>query len=151
MFRGVHHISVDAKGRMAMPARHRERLQDSCDGHLVATIDTQSHCLLVYPLPTWEEIEQDIQELPSMNPAIRRFQRLLIGYASDLEFDANGRVLLPQALREYAHLDKRAVLVGQGRKLELWDEQNWMAERDHWLQQSLDGEALPEELLRLVL
>ena len=134
-----------------MPTRHRERLLASCDGHVVATIDTQSRCLLIYPLPTWEEIQQEIQELPSLNEVVRRFQRLLIGYASDLEFDANGRVLVPPALREYAQLGKRAVLVGQGNKLELWDEQNWLAERDHWLQQSLDSSELPAELLRLSL
>lgn len=134
-----------------MPARHRERLSTRYEGRLVATIDIQSRCLLLYPLPIWEEIEQEIQELPTLNPTVRRFQRLLIGYASDLEFDASGRVLLPPALREYAELDKRAVLVGQGNKLELWDEGNWIAERDQWLQQSLDEKALPEELLRITL
>ena len=136
---------------MAMPARQRERLLATCEGKLVATIDTQSRCLLIYPLPAWEEIEQEIQELPSLNPAVRRFQRLLIGYASDLDFDGNNRVLLPPALREYAQLDKRVVLVGQGNKLELWDEDNWLAERDRWLQQSMDDDALPQELLRLTL
>ena len=121
MFRGVSHISMDAKGRLALPAKHRERLTAECGGQLVATIDTQSPCLLIYPLPTWEPLEQEIQDLPAMNPAVRRFQRLLIGYASDLEFDASGRVLLPSSLREYASLEKKLVLVGQGKKMELWD------------------------------
>ena len=151
MFRGVQHISLDAKGRMAMPAKHRERLQQSCDGQLVATIDIQSRCLLVYPLPAWENIQREIQNLPTLNPDVRRFQRLLIGYASDLEFDASGRVLLPQSLRDYAGLDKRVVLVGQGNKLEIWDEAYWIEQRDGWIDASMDASALPEEMLRLAL
>ena len=151
MFRGVHHLSIDAKGRLAMPARQRDRLQSLSAGQVVATIDAQSRCLLIYPLPTWEELEREIQKLPTLDPAVRRFQRLLIGYASDLEFDASGRVLLPPALREYAALDKRAVLVGQGNKMELWDEDTWLAERDKWLQLAGEGGVMPEEMRRLAL
>lgn len=125
MFRGVSHISMDAKGRLAMPAKHRERLLSDCAGQLVATIDIQSPCLLIYPLPAWETLEREIQDLPSLKPAVRRIQRLMIGYASDLEFDGSGRVLLPQSLREYASLQKKLVLVGQGKKFELWDEAAW--------------------------
>ncbi len=151
MFRGVNHISMDAKGRMAFPARQREKLAADCAGQLVATIDTQSPCLLIYPLPTWETIEREIQDLPSLNPAVRRFQRLLIGYASDLEFDASGRVLLPPSLREYAGLEKKLVLVGQGKKMELWDEAAWLAERDKLLLESTDDGSVPEELMSLAL
>ena len=76
MFRGVQHINMDAKGRLAMPARQREPLLSQCDGQIVITIDTQSKCLVVYPLPEWERIEKDIQGLPALNPAVKRFQRL---------------------------------------------------------------------------
>ena len=151
MFRGVSHISMDAKGRMALPARHREKLLADCAGQLVATIDTQSPCLLIYPLPTWETIEREIQELPSLNPAVRRFQRLLIGYASDLEFDASGRVLLPQSLREYASLQKKLVLVGQVNKMELWDEAAWFAERAKLLDEATGEGAIPEEMMSISL
>jgi len=151
VFRGVHHLSIDAKGRLAMPARHRDRLLALCAGQLVATIDTQSRCLLVYPLPIWEDLERQIQALPTLNPAVRRFQRLLIGYASDIECDASSRVLVPPSLREYAGLDKRAVLVGQGNKMELWDEDTWLAERDKWLEMASEEGAMPEEMLRLSL
>ncbi len=151
MFRGVSHISMDAKGRMAFPAKQREKLAADCAGQLVATIDTQSPCLLIYPLPTWETIEREIQDLPALNPAVRRFQRLLIGYASDLDFDASGRVLLPQSLREYASLEKKLVLVGQGKKMELWDEAAWLAERDKLLHESADDGSVPEELMSLAL
>ena len=151
MFRGVSHISMDAKGRMALPARHREKLLADCAGQLVATIDTQSPCLLIYPLPTWETIEREIQELPSLNPAVRRFQRLLIGYASDLELDGSGRVLLPQSLREYASLEKKLVLVGQVNKMELWDEAAWFAERAKLLGEATGEGAIPEELMSISL
>ncbi len=135
-----------------MPAKHRERLAAVCEGQMVATIDTQVKCVLIYPLPIWEAIEQEIQELPALNPAVRRFQRLIIGYASDLEFDSNGRFLLPQSLRDYARLEKKVVLVGQAKKFELWSEADWIAERDKALEEANSGElALPEEMLGLSL
>jgi MraZ protein len=151
VFRGVHHLSLDEKGRLALPARQRERLDTICAGRLVATIDTQSRCLLFYPLSAWEELERQIQALPTLNAAVRRFQRLLIGYASDVECDGSGRVLIPPALREYAGLDRKAVLVGQGNKLELWDEALWLAERDKWLDLAREEGSLPAEMLRLSL
>jgi len=151
VFRGVQHINMDAKGRLAMPARQREPLLSRCDGQIVVTIDTQSACLVVYPLPEWERIEQDIQSLPALNPAVKRFQRLMLGYATDLELDGSGRMLLPQPLREYAQLDKKLVLVGQGNKLELWSEALWLAEREQALKDSGPEAELPEELMSLTL
>jgi MraZ protein len=147
----VQHINMDAKGRLAMPARQREPLMSRCEGQIVVTIDTQTACLVIYPLPEWERIEQDIQSLPSLKPAVRRFQRLVLGYATDLELDSNGRILLPQSLREYARLDKKLVLVGQGNKLELWSEALWLAERDQALEDSGPDAELPEELISLTL
>jgi MraZ protein len=114
------------------------------------TIDTQAPCLAIYPLPEWERIESDIQGLPALNPAVKRFQRLVLGYASDLELDGNGRVLLPQSLRDYAQLEKKAVLVGQGNKLELWSEDLWLAEREAALAAEAEGE-IPIELMSLTL
>ena len=134
-----------------MPARQREPLLAECAGQIVLTIDTQTSCLVIYPLPEWERIEADIQKLPALNPAIKRFQRLMLGYATDLELDGNGRMLLPAPLREYARLEKKLVLVGQGNKLELWSETLWMAERDQALLESGPEAALPDELLSLTL
>ena len=151
MFRGVQHINMDAKGRLSMPARQREPLLYECNGQLVATIDTQSRCLFIYPLPEWERIERQIQELPALKPAVKRFQRLVIGYATDLELDGSGRMLLPAPLREYAQLDKKLVLVGQGKKLELWAEELWLSERDQALEESGPDAELPEELMSLTL
>ena len=149
MFRGVQHINLDAKGRLSVPARQRESLLDISAGSIVVSIDTQSSCLVLYPLREWERIERDIQNLPTLNPAIRRFQRLVLGYASDLDLDSNGRILLPGALREYAHLEKRVVLVGQGNKLELWSESLWEAEREAAL--AAEEDDLPAELMELKL
>ncbi len=151
MFRGVQHINMDAKGRLAMPARQREPLLSECGGQVVVTIDTQSTCLVIYPLPEWERIERDIQNLPALKPAVKRFQRLMLGYATDLELDGNGRMLLSQPLREYARLDKKLVLVGQGSKLELWSEPLWVAEREQALLDSGPEAELPEELMSLTL
>ncbi|MEY3005872.1 MAG: transcriptional regulator MraZ [Pseudomonadota bacterium] len=151
MFRGVHHINMDAKGRLAIPAKHREPLLVHCQGAVVITIDTQVHCLALYPLPEWEGIQKQIQALPALKPAVKRFQRLTLGYATDLDMDGNGRLLLPAPLREYAGLDKKLVLVGQGNKLEIWSEDAWLAERDQALLETGAEAELPDELMSLTL
>ena len=142
---------MDAKGRLAMPARQREPLLSQCEGKIVVTIDTQTACLAVYPLPEWERIEREIQALPALKPAIKRFQRLVLGYATDIELDGNGRMLLPQSQREYAQLEKKLVLVGQGNKLEIWSEALWLAEQEQALEDSGPDAVLPDELLSLKL
>lgn len=151
MFRGINAVVLDAKGRMALPTRCREQLQRDEIDQLVVTIDTESPCLLLYPLPEWELIEQKLQALPSFNQAARRIQRLLIGHATELELDSSGRLLLPQLLREYAKLDKRIMLVGQGKKFELWDETQWQERRTSWLLDEAKAADLPEELQLLAL
>lgn len=151
MFRGVNPINLDAKGRMAIPARYRDEIAGCCGGDMVATIDTEARCLLLYPLPEWEQIQAKIEALPSFNPAARRIQRLLIGHATDLSMDSNGRLLLPTPLREYAGLDKQIVLLGQGRKFEIWSEALWLETREEYLQDVEGGMALPDELQSLSL
>lgn len=134
LFRGVSSVNLDAKGRMALPVRFRELLSDACSGHIVITIDMEEPCLLLYPLPYWEEIQAQLEALPNVNPAARRIQRLLIGHATDAELDGSGRVLVPPMLRDYASLSKKLVLLGQGRKLEIWSEEIWTQRRDSWLE-----------------
>ncbi|MBR9867871.1 division/cell wall cluster transcriptional repressor MraZ [uncultured Amphritea sp.] len=151
MFRGVNPINLDAKGRMAIPARYRDTITEYCCGQLVATIDTEERCLLLYPLAEWEEIQAKIQALSSFNPAVRRIQRLLIGHATDLDMDGNGRLLLPAPLREYAELSKKIVLLGQGNKFEIWSEDRWLATREEYLAEADGGAELPEELKNLSL
>ena len=151
MFRGVNQINLDTKGRMAMPARYREKIADCCENELVVTIDTEARCLLLYPLPEWEVIEKKLEALPSFNPAARRIQRLLIGHATDIELDASGRLLLPAPLREYAELDKKLVVLGQGRKFEIWSEALWNVQRDDYLAESNQAQGLPDDLQTLSL
>lgn len=150
MFRGVNPINLDAKGRMALPARYREAVHGHCEGRMVVTIDTEDQCLLLYPQPEWDEIQAKIDALPSFNRAVRRIQRLLTGHATDLELDANGRMLLPAPLREYAELDKKIILLGQGNKFEIWSEALWNSTRDEYLQAD-DDEVIPPELQSLSL
>jgi MraZ protein len=126
-------------------------LVDLCAGHLVATIDTEERCLLIYPVDEWELIQAKIEALPSFNPSARRIQRLLIGHATDIELDANGRILLSQPLREYAQLEKETVLLGQGKKLELWSKDLWNNRRDDYIAEVNSPEVLPDELLNLSL
>ncbi len=146
MFRGVNTVTLDAKGRLAIPTRYRERLLERCSGQLVVTVDRDG-CLLLYPLPDWEDIERKLNRLPSFNKQTRRLQRLLVGHATEIEMDSHGRVLLPAPLREFAHLDKRSVMIGQGNKFELWDEDSWNSKRDEWLAEEDEaGLELPAEL-----
>ena len=138
VFRGVNAVNLDSKGRMAMPTRYRTLLENDAERKVVVTIDTDEKCLLLYPLPEWQLIEKKIAALPSFNRAARRIQRLLIGHATEVELDANGRVLLPQLLRDYAELDKVLMLVGQGKKFEIWSEQVWQQRRDDWLSEKVE-------------
>ncbi|HEU5282081.1 MAG TPA: division/cell wall cluster transcriptional repressor MraZ [Gammaproteobacteria bacterium] len=148
MFRGINGLNIDVKGRMVMPTRYRERLQLDSHNTVILTIDTEERCLLLYPQPEWEVIEGKLAGLPSFNPSARRIQRLLIGHATELEVDTQGRILLPPLLRDYAGISKKAVLVGQGRKFELWDEAHWEARRGDWLREELnaDDSTLPDEV-----
>lgn len=150
MFRGISNLTLDAKGRLAMPARYRERLAETCRGQLVVTID-RDHCLLIYPLPEWEALEERLVRLPSLNPQARELQRLLLGHATEVELDGHSRLLLPPELRGFAGLERDVVLLGLGRKFELWQQANWDARREASLDHAPDAGGLPDELARLVL
>jgi MraZ protein len=117
---------------MAIPTRYRERLAARCEGQIIVTVD-RDHCLLVYPLPDWEELERKLVRLPSMNKVARRIVRIMVGYATEVDMD------------DFASLDKNGILIGQGNKFELWDEATWNDKRDAWLSEDDDGE-LPAEL-----
>ena len=145
MFRGINPLSLDGKGRLSLPAKYRQHLLDEGDGQLVLTID-RDRCLLLYPLPVWEEIERKLIQLSSTNSRARALKRLLLGHAEDCCLDASGRILLPAPLREFANLEKRVVLVGQGNKFEIWSEQGWYAWRESLLAEDQDqhGEPLPD-------
>jgi MraZ protein len=117
---------------MAIPTRYRDRIAARCEGQIIVTVD-KDHCLLVYPLPDWEELER------------KRIVRIMVGYATEVDMDANGRILVSRELRDFASLEKNAILIGQGNKFELWNEATWNDKRDAWLSEEDDGE-LPAEL-----
>ncbi len=135
MFRGISNVSLDAKGRMALPARNRDAVAAVSDGNMIVTIDVRERCLLLYPLPEWEVVQRKLESLSNINPEARLLQRLLIGHATDLELDGSGRLLLPGLLRTYAELKKKLVLVGQGNKIEIWAQDKWQESMQGWLDQ----------------
>ena len=128
-----------------MPTRHRDRLREQSAGRVVVTVD-RDQCLLIYPLPEWEQIERKIMALPTLQPQARRLQRLMVGHATDLEIDAHGRLLLPAELREFAGLQRFAMLIGQGARFELWDEARWTERREVWLKSDDASGALSADL-----
>ena len=148
MFRGITATTLDAKGRITIPTKHREEVSTSCGGHLVVTVDVD-RCLLIYPFPEWERIETELLSLPNVKKQVRRWHRLYLGHAKSCELDAQARILLPPELRDFASLDKNVCLVGQGNKFELWDEQAWNENCENWLSEeaALDaGESLLDNL-----
>jgi MraZ protein len=153
MFRGVNALNLDSKGRLAIPTRYREELVRTANGRVVITVNPvdRDHCLLLYPLPEWEEIERKLVRLPSFNEHARRMQRVFLGHATECELDGNGRVLLPPPLRTYAKLDKAVVLVGQGNRFEIWDEATWNSRRGEWLAAGVGGGNVPPEIESLSL
>jgi len=144
LFRGLHRLSLDNKGRLSIPAVYRQRLLEASDGRMVLTVD-RDRCLLLYPLNTWEDIERKLIQLSSTHKRARALKRLLLGHAEECCLDAGGRILLPEPLREFASLEKRVVLLGQGNKFEIWNEQGWQDWRDSVLADGDDdGDPMPD-------
>lgn len=128
MFRGQSKLSVDAKGRVAIPKAHRDRVAEEGVDKLVVTADPMSKCVVIYPYPVWVQLENQISQLPNLNPLARSLQRYYIGFADEQEFDGTGRIMISPALREFGKIEKKAVLVGLKNKFELWSEEAWEAE-----------------------
>ncbi len=145
VFRGLTAVNVDAKGRMALPRRCR----DQYEGEWLVTIDPIDPCLLLYPLENWEKIEQKLIQLSSFNAENRRIQRLLVGHATEIMPDGQGRILVPPLLREYASVQKILMMVGQGNKFELWSEEKWESARGEWLNTPTDDASASLEELAL--
>ena len=123
MFQGATELSLDAKGRLAVPTRYREALISS--GAAVVLTAHPDGCVLLYPRLAWEPIGSRIQALSSFNEQARWWQRLLVGFAEELMLDAQGRILVSPSLRKFAGLKKDVMLVGQGSHFEVWDVAAW--------------------------
>lgn len=123
MFFGETAINLDAKGRMAVPTRYRDDLASVCQGQMVLTYSAfDSGCLWLYPQPEWARVREQVMALSTFSASHRSLQRRLVGSASQIELDGNGRVLLPQTHRHVAGLEKRIVLMGMGQRFEVWNE-----------------------------
>ena len=148
MFQGITSVTVDAKGRLAIPSRFRDGIADRGGNTVIVTAHQYDGCLVLYPLADWEEIARRVSALPDASADVRNIKRRFIGQATDLEFDSAGRILLPQLLRSFARIDKGAVMLGQGHKLELWGEEQWAANEK--INATLDdASALPEAIQQL--
>jgi MraZ protein len=148
MFQGATSLSLDAKGRMAIPARHRDALLTAAEGRLVLTAHPH-RCLLLYPAPDWEPIRARILAAPSLEAQSAKLRRLLVGFAVELDMDSAGRVLVAPELRQYAGLDKDVWLVGQGSHFELWSDVGWKQQQEEIF--ALGDKLLPPGLENLAL
>jgi MraZ protein len=124
MFQGASAIILDVKGRLAVPTRHRDALQNQSTGKLVLTAHPDS-CLLLYPFAAWEPIRAKVMDFPSLDRQASVWKRLLVGFAEEVELDAAGRVLISPELRAFAALEKRVMMVGQGSHFEIWSSEAW--------------------------
>ena len=148
MFRGFSTVSLDSKGRLAIPSRYRERLMEIADGCLVQTLNPMDRSLWLYPLPEWDLIEEKLAVLSDFDRQSRRAKQMMRGYATDRRLDTHGRILVPAELRDHARLDKQVIILGQGNKFELWNRGSWEEQRDHWLSMVGDEEGTPVEALQ---
>lgn len=152
MFRGTSAITLDSKNRITIPTKYRDELLTDCQGKMICTVDIQHACLLLYPLPEWEEIELTLANLSSTNPQERLFKQIILGNASDCVMDKNGRLLINGPLRKHANLDKDIMLVGQLNKFEIWHESAWQAQMQQGISKIQSGEIeLTDRLLDLPL
>ena len=140
-------ISIDAKGRLAVPAKYRKQLCIQNEESIVVTRDPQYPALKIYPGSIWKNISTELQSLQGLDPIVRNLQWTILGNASESSFDPNGRMLLllPLELREYAEIKKaeKVSLIGMGNKFEVWNENNWEMRQT--------GGALSTEILEVVL
>ena len=120
MFIGEYSHSIDPKKRLALPSKFRKEL-----GKQVVITRGLDKCLFVYPLKTWKELAEKLGTLPMGESATRSFVRLMLAGAVDAEVDSQGRVLLPEYLKEYATLDRSVTIAGLFNRLEIWDEKKW--------------------------
>jgi len=148
MFRGFSKISIDSKGRLAIPSRYRALVLDQALNNLVITLNPLDRSLWLYPLPEWELIEDKLTTLSDFDKQSRRTKQMMRGYANDCQLDSQGRILIPKELRGYAELSRQVVILGQGNKFEIWDEKSWEKQRDDWLESMSNESTSSSDSLR---
>jgi MraZ protein len=138
MFLGEFTHSVDAKGRLAIPAKFRLRLGEGA----VVTRGLDG-CLVIYPAQEWQEFAEKLDKLPATQPDVRDYKRFIFSGATECDFDRQGRVLIPAFLREYCGLEDTAAVIGQYSKVEIWSQSRWEERRP---KEQIDGEHIAERL-----
>lgn len=126
MFLGTTTLTLDTKGRIAIPARYRAQLNETCGGRLVITLNPLDNCLVIYPFDEWLECEKKMEAVEDLSVDFRKYQRMLYSNTADVDMDSSGRILIPQASRDKVGLQKNVVLIGHGKKFELWSEDSWL-------------------------
>lgn len=150
MYFGETAINLDAKGRLAIPIRYRDTIQEQCSGRMVLTYSAfDAGALWLYPEKEWERVRDEVTGLSTFNPGHRSLQRKLVGSATPIEPDGSGRIQLPLTLRQVAGLEKRVVMMGMGDRFEIWNESILNQKRAEE-ERSLN-ESVSEEMSRLVL
>jgi MraZ protein len=129
MFQGATALTLDAKGRLAVPTKHRDGLVAGSEGKLVLTAHPH-RCLLLYPAAAWDPIRGRIMTFSSFDQQASNWKRVLVGFAEELEMDAAGRLLVSPVLRKYAGIDRQVMFVGQGSHFELWSQESWEKQID---------------------
>jgi MraZ protein len=148
MFQGETAITLDDKGRVAIPAAHRELVAKVSANRLVVTYNPfESGCLWIFPQNEWERVRDEVNALPSVKAVHRSLQMKLVGAAAHVEPDGNGRILLPSSQRAAAGIEKRAVLLGMGNKFELWGEQAHLAK----IRETIGEDQITEDMAELKL
>ncbi|EKF74273.1 hypothetical protein A11A3_09745 [Alcanivorax hongdengensis A-11-3] len=145
MFNGRNALNLDAKGRLTVPTRYRESLNDSCGGRVVLTQHPYDTCLVLYPLPAWQDIARQVAGQSDANANVRALKRRFLGQAVELDMDGSGRLLVPPELRSVIALEKRAMLIGLMHRFEIWAEDTWIELE----QQELDQDAMPDSVQAL--
>ncbi len=148
VFSGMKLLNMDEKGRIPMPPMHRDPLMTLCDGHAKLTLDITGLHLSIYPLALWKQIEEMFAQSSVLDKRIKRYQRVMIGYAEDVSLDKQGRIMIPAALRDYVGLEKHVALVGQTITLDIWQAERWHNQLKGDIT-DIDNEPTPEELKQL--
>lgn len=142
MFHGETSINLDTKGRLAIPTRYRDAIDERCDGQLVLTVNPfdQQHTLWLYPEPEWTRVQRQVMALSTTKATHRWVQRFMVGSAARCDMDGAGRILVPGPHREFAGLTKKVTLLGLGHRFELWDDAAWNAQRDEQLKGGIEAD-----------
>lgn len=134
-FQGASAISLDAKGRLAVPTRYRDKFLAQGDGRVVVTAHPH-RCLLLYPLPAWEPIAEAVMAVPGFDPKVTAMQMLLVGHADEMEMDSAGRILISPELRRLSGIDRDLMMFGQGSHFKLWNREAWDKQFDQFVETS---------------